>query len=53
MFMNDTDTPDPISIEWPMKIALYIGVIAIVVIGIWQKPLLDLATGAAKVFAFN
>jgi len=53
IYISDADDKTPIPVSLPMRTALYVCMIAMIVLGIYQRPLVEAATVAASVFRLH
>ena len=50
IYLQDAEDATPIAVSKPLRAALYVCMVAMIGLGIFQRPLVDAAIQAAKVF---
>jgi len=53
IYLQEAEDTSPILISKPMRFGLYVCMAAMIVIGIFQRPLVDASMMAAKVFSLR
>ncbi len=53
IYLQEAEDSSPISVSTPMRIALYVCMVAMIGLGIFQRPLVDASITAAKVFGLR
>lgn len=53
IYMQEADDASPILVSKPMRVALYLCMVAMIGLGIYQRPLVDASIMAAKVFGLR
>jgi NADH-quinone oxidoreductase subunit N len=53
IYMQEAEDPSPIPVSKPMRLALYVCMVAMIGLGIYQLPLVNASIMAAKVFGLH
>jgi NADH-quinone oxidoreductase subunit N len=46
MYMREAEEPKPLSLSWPLSVAVALAALGVVALGLWPSPLLDMAQQA-------
>jgi NADH-quinone oxidoreductase subunit N len=46
MYMREAEEPKPLSLSWPLGVAVALAALGTVALGLWPSPLLDMAQQA-------
>ena len=49
MYMKEAEEPKPLSLSWPLGVAVGLAALGVVALGLWPSPLLDMAQQAIGV----
>lgn len=53
IYLQSPATADEIPVSWPVRVGLWICMVAMIGLGIYQRPLVDAAYGAARIFGLE
>ena len=46
MYMREAEEPKPLSLSWPLAVAVALAALGTIALGLWPSPLLDMAQQA-------